>query len=224
MLPFPYSPSWDLKQPMCSTPVLTSMYAQILLPEGFFPSPIPLRQFFLHPFCRNILKLTNHFEISDQNITLENYQEWWEDLNIKYADEVAKLNLRNCSLQQFLDEVFEHTHTHICTLHLYTVFPSFSSSAHDQLLHVSLVFFLLFLPQSASGTGLAFIMFTEAVIEMPGSQVWAILFFIMLFSLGLSSMFGNVEGVLTPIRDFKLVPAWIPHEVITGNCKATVSL
>lgn len=73
-----------------------------------------------------------------------------------------------------------------------------------------------FLDQSASGTGLAFIVFTEAVIEMPGSQVWAILFFIMLFSLGLSSMFGNVQGVLTPIQDFKVVPKWIPNEVITG--------
>uniref|UniRef100_A0A7N6AHN7 Transporter n=1 Tax=Anabas testudineus TaxID=64144 RepID=A0A7N6AHN7_ANATE len=71
-------------------------------------------------------------------------------------------------------------------------------------------------PQSASGTGLAFIVFTEAVKEMPGSQVWAILFFIMLFSLGLSSMFGNIEGVLTPINDLKLVPKWIPSELVTG--------
>ncbi|XP_056277319.1 sodium-dependent neutral amino acid transporter B(0)AT3-like [Pseudoliparis swirei] len=73
-----------------------------------------------------------------------------------------------------------------------------------------------FLDQSASGTGLAFIVFTEAVIEMPGSQIWAILFFIMLFSLGLSSMFGQIEGVLTPIKDLKLLPKWIPHELIAG--------
>uniref|UniRef100_A0A7N8WZT7 Transporter n=1 Tax=Mastacembelus armatus TaxID=205130 RepID=A0A7N8WZT7_9TELE len=75
---------------------------------------------------------------------------------------------------------------------------------------------LKFLEESASGTGLAFIVFTEAVIAMPGSQVWAILFFIMLFSLGLSSMFGNIEGVLTPINDLKLVPKWIPNELVTG--------
>lgn len=73
-----------------------------------------------------------------------------------------------------------------------------------------------FLDQSASGTGLAFIVFTEAVIEMPGSQVWAVLFFIMLFSLGLSSMFGNLQGVLTPINDLKLLPKWIPEELVTG--------
>uniref|UniRef100_A0A8C1PJU6 Transporter n=1 Tax=Cyprinus carpio TaxID=7962 RepID=A0A8C1PJU6_CYPCA len=73
-----------------------------------------------------------------------------------------------------------------------------------------------FLDQSASGTGLAFIVFTEAVIEMPGSQVWAVLFFIMLFSLGLSSMFGNLEGVLTPLLDLHLVPKWMPKELFTG--------
>lgn len=73
-----------------------------------------------------------------------------------------------------------------------------------------------FLDQSASGTGLAFIVFTEAVIEMPGSQVWAVLFFVMLFSLGLSSMFGNLEGVLTPLLDLNMVPKWMPKELFTG--------
>ncbi|XP_041932359.1 sodium-dependent neutral amino acid transporter B(0)AT3-like isoform X1 [Alosa sapidissima] len=73
-----------------------------------------------------------------------------------------------------------------------------------------------FLDQSASGTGLAFIVFTEAVISMPGSQVWAVLFFVMLFSLGLSSMFGNLEGVLTPLLDLHMVPKWMPREVFTA--------
>ncbi|XP_041810742.1 sodium-dependent neutral amino acid transporter B(0)AT3-like [Chelmon rostratus] len=121
----------------------------------------------------NILALTNHFEFSDQNITRENYDYWFNYLNETSPDGVANLSLRTCDLQKFLD-------------------------------------------QSASGTGLAFIVFTEAVIEMPGSQVWALLFFVMLFSLGLSSMFGNLEGVLTPINDLKLVPKWMPREVVTG--------
>ncbi|XP_070702048.1 sodium-dependent neutral amino acid transporter B(0)AT3-like [Pempheris klunzingeri] len=94
----------------------------------------------------------------------------------------------------------------------------FNRTSPEELAKVSLETCNLkeFLDQSASGTGLAFIVFTEAVIEMPGSQVWAILFFIMLFSLGLSSMFGNIEGVLTPINDLKLVPKWIPNEVMTA--------
>lgn len=73
-----------------------------------------------------------------------------------------------------------------------------------------------FLEQSASGTGLAFIVFTEAVINMPGSQVWAVLFFIMLFCLGLSSMFGNLQGVLTPLMDLHMIPTWMPKEIFTG--------
>lgn len=81
---------------------------------------------------------------------------------------------------------------------------------------------LLLLPlQSASGTGLAFIMFTEAVLAMPGSQVWAVLFFIMLFFLGLSSMFGNVEGVLSPLKDLKVVPSWMPDQAVIGEGPAT---
>ncbi|KAK9533118.1 hypothetical protein VZT92_009429 [Zoarces viviparus] len=73
-----------------------------------------------------------------------------------------------------------------------------------------------FLDQSASGTGLAFIVFTEAVVEMPGSQIWAILFFVMLFTLGLSSMFGYIEGILRPIKDLKLMPKWMPNELLTA--------
>ncbi|XP_010777892.1 inactive sodium-dependent neutral amino acid transporter B(0)AT3 [Notothenia coriiceps] len=121
----------------------------------------------------NILILTNHFEFSDQNITVENYDHWFKYLNRSYPGEVAGLDLEHCDLQTFLD-------------------------------------------QSASGTGLAFIVISEAVIEMPGSQIWAILFFTMLFSLGLSSMFGNLEAVLTPIKDLNLFPKWIPHELVTA--------
>ncbi|XP_049457983.1 sodium-dependent neutral amino acid transporter B(0)AT3-like [Epinephelus fuscoguttatus] len=126
-------------------------------------------------FCmeENILAVTNHFEFSDQNITVENYNHWIEYLTQTSPGELAKLDLRPCDLQTFLD-------------------------------------------QSASGTGLAFIVFTEAVIEMPGSQVWAILFFVMLFSLGLSSMFGTIEGVLNPMKDLKLMPKCIPNELSTA--------
>ncbi|KAM9838295.1 sodium-dependent neutral amino acid transporter B(0)AT3-like [Aulostomus maculatus] len=121
----------------------------------------------------NILTLTNHFEISDQNITLDNYNSWFEYLSQTHPEDMANVPLLSCDLRTFLD-------------------------------------------QSASGTGLAFIVFTEAVLEMPGPQVWAILFFIMLFSLGLSSMFGNIEGVLNPIRELNLVPKWIPNEILTA--------
>jgi SNF family Na+-dependent transporter len=39
----------------------------------------------------------------------------------------------------------------------------------------------------ASGPGLSFITFPEAILLMPASQLWAILFFLMMIVLGLGS-------------------------------------
>ncbi|XP_061166600.1 uncharacterized protein LOC133175501 [Saccostrea echinata] len=59
--------------------------------------------------------------------------------------------------------------------------------------------------KSGSGTGLAFIAFTEAINQLPAAQVWSVLFFLMLLTLGLDSMFGMLEGVVTSIIDMNLV-------------------
>ncbi|XP_049323298.1 sodium-dependent neutral amino acid transporter B(0)AT2-like [Astyanax mexicanus] len=70
------------------------------------------------------------------------------------------------------------------------------------------------LNQGVQGTGLAFIAFTEAMTHFPGSPFWSVMFFLMLTSLGLGSMFGNMEGIITPIVDtFK-----IRKEYITVGC------
>lgn len=74
--------------------------------------------------------------------------------------------------------------------------------------------------QSASGPGLAFIVFTEAVLHMPGAPAWAVLFFGMLFTLGLSTMFGGMEAVITPMLDVGVLPRWVPKEALTGECTA----
>lgn len=71
--------------------------------------------------------------------------------------------------------------------------------------------------QGVEGTGLAFIVFTEAIIKMPISPMWAVLFFIMLFCLGLSTMFGNIEGVVAPLQDLNLLPKSWPKEVFCGK-------
>ncbi|KAM4630442.1 sodium-dependent neutral amino acid transporter B(0)AT1-like [Polymixia lowei] len=72
------------------------------------------------------------------------------------------------------------------------------------------------LSQGVEGTGLAFIVFTEAIVKMPVSPIWAVLFFVMLFCLGLSTMFGNIEGVVVPLQDLNLLPKTWPKEVFTG--------
>ncbi|ELT90268.1 hypothetical protein CAPTEDRAFT_225103 [Capitella teleta] len=52
-----------------------------------------------------------------------------------------------------------------------------------------------------SGVGLAFIVYPAAVIRMPVSTLWAILFFMMLITLGLDSEFALVETVTTAFFD-----------------------
>lgn len=80
--------------------------------------------------------------------------------------------------------------------------------------------FCVFVFQSASGPGLTFIAFTEAIVKMPASPIWSVLFFCMLLTLGLGSMFGTLEGVITPFYDLKIVP--FRKEIMTGmyteNC------
>ena len=71
------------------------------------------------------------------------------------------------------------------------------------------------------GPGLAFVLFTEAILHMPGSPFWAVLFFLMLLFLGLDSQFATLEGIITVLRDFKYVKK-IRKELLVGMY--TVSL
>ncbi|XP_036000831.1 sodium-dependent neutral amino acid transporter B(0)AT1-like isoform X2 [Fundulus heteroclitus] len=73
-----------------------------------------------------------------------------------------------------------------------------------------------FLSEGVEGTGLAFIVFTEAITKMPASPIWSVLFFIMLLCLGVSTLFGNIEGVVIPLKDLNVLPRSWPHEALTG--------
>ncbi|BFZ23381.1 hypothetical protein BsWGS_26420 [Bradybaena similaris] len=52
-----------------------------------------------------------------------------------------------------------------------------------------------------AGYGLAFVVYPEALSNLPVPQLWSCLFFFMLFTLGLDSEFGLMETVLTCLQD-----------------------
>ncbi|XP_029658938.1 sodium- and chloride-dependent transporter XTRP3 [Formica exsecta] len=71
------------------------------------------------------------------------------------------------------------------------------------------------LDSAAEGTGLAFIVFTQAIVELPGAPFWSCIFFLMLLALGLGSQIGILEGMLCVIFDIDLFKR-IKKQYITG--------
>ncbi|XP_010883449.1 sodium- and chloride-dependent transporter XTRP3 [Esox lucius] len=72
------------------------------------------------------------------------------------------------------------------------------------------------LDTAVEGTGLAFIVYSEAIKNMPISQLWSVLYFIMLLLLGMGSMLGNVIAVITPISDLKFFSRYMSTETLNG--------
>jgi solute carrier family 6 amino acid transporter-like protein 5/7/9/14 len=70
------------------------------------------------------------------------------------------------------------------------------------------------------GTGLAFIAYPDLVTRLPISPLWAILFFAMLFTLGLDSQFAIIETVLSGILDF--APKLRPKKTMIVGIVCTV--
>ncbi|UXI17102.1 brefeldin A-inhibited guanine nucleotide-exchange protein 1 [Sarcoptes scabiei] len=54
---------------------------------------------------------------------------------------------------------------------------------------------------AAEGPGLVFIVYPEAISTMPAGPIWAVIFFLMLLTLGLDSSFGGSEAIITAISD-----------------------
>lgn len=51
------------------------------------------------------------------------------------------------------------------------------------------------------GPGLVFEVYPEAIATLPASQVWSVLFFVMLIFLGMDSAMGGLECVITGLLD-----------------------
>ncbi|XP_068122599.1 sodium-dependent proline transporter-like [Hyperolius riggenbachi] len=69
----------------------------------------------------------------------------------------------------------------------------------------------------SAGPGLAFVAYPEALALLPGSVFWSILFFLMLFTLGVDTLFGNMEGITTAILDeFPALRDWKRKTMFLG--------
>ncbi|XP_011138636.1 sodium- and chloride-dependent GABA transporter ine isoform X1 [Harpegnathos saltator] len=62
------------------------------------------------------------------------------------------------------------------------------------------------------GPGLVFVIYPQALVKMPASQLWAVLFFFMLVCLSLNSQFAVVEVVVTSIQDG--FPNWVKRHLL----------
>ena len=53
----------------------------------------------------------------------------------------------------------------------------------------------------SGGFGLAFVVYPQALASLPAPQFWTIIFFFMLYTLGLDSEFALLETVITGFSD-----------------------
>ncbi|XP_055378881.1 sodium- and chloride-dependent glycine transporter 1-like [Condylostylus longicornis] len=89
--------------------------------------------------------------------------------------------------------VVSFTNVFTCVFAGFTVFAVLGFMAHNLETTVGDVV--------QSGPGLAFIAYPEAVLLMPIAPLWAILFFLMMFVLGIGSQFGGIEAICTSLVD-----------------------
>ncbi|XP_058405520.1 sodium- and chloride-dependent transporter XTRP3 isoform X2 [Diceros bicornis minor] len=97
--------------------------------------------------------------------------------------------------------------------YLESTYPSKYSKVFPQIENCSLESEL---NTAVQGTGLAFIVYSEAIKNMEVSQLWSVLYFFMLLMLGMGSMLGNTAAILTPLTDSKLISRHLPKEAISG--------
>ncbi|KAM9247624.1 sodium-dependent proline transporter-like [Leptosomus discolor] len=68
-----------------------------------------------------------------------------------------------------------------------------------------------------SGPGLAFVAYPEALSLLPGSPFWSILFFLMLFALGVDTLFRNIAGLTAAIlEEFPALCDWRRKTALLG--------
>ncbi|XP_046367044.2 sodium- and chloride-dependent glycine transporter 2-like [Haliotis rufescens] len=73
------------------------------------------------------------------------------------------------------------------------VFSTIGFMAHEAQIPISEVV--------SSGAGLGFIIYPEAIAQLPLPQLWSVLFFLTLLSLGIDTLFGSIETIIAGISE-----------------------
>ncbi|XP_015752629.1 PREDICTED: sodium- and chloride-dependent GABA transporter 1-like [Acropora digitifera] len=89
--------------------------------------------------------------------------------------------------------------------------PDFSKLLEAELENLNVPFFFFVLLSADRqytdfncylvGPGLGFVAYPEGIAQMPGASVWAVLFFFMLFNIGLGSQFVFTETTMTGLME-----------------------
>ncbi|XP_041097548.1 sodium- and chloride-dependent transporter XTRP3A-like [Polyodon spathula] len=134
----------------------------------------------------------------------------------------ATFNYESCldRMQLLLINTFDLTEDSIKTDHLDDWISHLNASFPDKFATISSQIegcdLKSELDTAVEGTGLAFIVYSEAIKNMGLSQLWSVLYFSMLLMLGIGSMLGNVAAIITPLRDSAFLTRHFQKETLTG--------
>lgn len=131
-------------------------------------------------------------------------EEHYESIVANFNSTAENFTIKTCSLEEQLDGVNKITSSKNYSVKL----------LRKQVRNLMKFFFNDY--QAAEGTGLAFIVFTQAIVELPGAPFWSCIFFLMLLALGLGSQIGILEGMLCVIFDIDLFKR-VKKQYITGK-------